>query len=187
MATWTSWKTPGTVSSETRTGGSVAWSTPSNATASNNTYATALLNGNGSHWLWCTNFGFTSSDIPEGATITGIKVRFERKQSNPFEGGIDTAYFKVIISNTEAGNQKTQSGTWPTSDLTSNEVGGTGDVWGTSITQSDCVATNTGIAVAGSDIGFAGTTGSIDTVEIAFEYEEEVSSERRRLFAVFMG
>lgn len=186
MATWTSWKTPGTVSSQTRTGGSVSWTNPSNASSSDNTYATAFLAGNSTHWLWCTNFGFTSSDIPEGSTITGIKVRFERKQSDAFEGGISTAYFKIIIAGSESGSQKTQSVGWPITDGTSSDVGGSGDVWSTSITQVNCVATDTGVAIAALDSAGMGTTASVDVVEIAFEYEA-AASERRRLFAALMG
>lgn len=181
---WTSWRTPGTISSQTRTGGSVSWTNPSNAGTSNNSYATAFLNGNSSHWLWCTNFGFTNSDIPDGATITGIRVRYERKQSNALDGGISVAYFKVIIGGSEAGSQKTQNGTWPIADEVSSEVGGTGDVWSTSMTQANAIASDTGIAIAGEDTGFFGSTGSIDVVEVSYEYV--LASTRRRVYSAMM-
>ncbi len=51
------------------------WSNPSNAFASDNSYATDTTNG---HQQGYSNFGFT---IPAGATITGIQVTTEAKIS----------------------------------------------------------------------------------------------------------
>ncbi len=182
---WTAWKNPGTVSSQARTGGAVSWTGTASALASDNTYATALLNGNSSHWLWCTNFGFTSSDIPSDATITGIKARFERKQNNGSDGGIQVTYVKIIIGGAEAGTQKTSSASWPLAEAVSTDFGGSSDVWGTTITQADAIASTTGAAFAGEDQAFFGSVGSIDTVELAFEYS--IPSSRRRIFAVAVG
>lgn len=55
-------------------GGSVAWSSPANTSASDNVYTTAT-NGT-SNYLTASNFGFS---IPLNATITGIVAEVEKK------------------------------------------------------------------------------------------------------------
>ena len=68
---------PGTVVDSDATG-TVAWTNPMNATTSDNVYATISCPTGISHYLKATNFGFS---IPTGATINGIVVEIERKQS----------------------------------------------------------------------------------------------------------
>lgn len=171
MATFTAWKTPGTISSQTRTGGSQSWSNPSNAGTSDNSYATtASLSSTSTHWLWCTNFDFSS--IPSGATITGVKVRYERKQSNNTDGGITEAYLQLIKGGSRTGTEKhiTEVSGWATSDGVSADAGGTGDVWSATFTRTEAIASDTGVAFACGDTGGIGTIPSIDVVEMAFEY-----------------
>src|SRR5207249_2741076 len=53
--------------------GTVAWTSPSNAQTSNDSYATTgafANNGDASHYLKCTGFGFS---LPTGSTDIGIK------------------------------------------------------------------------------------------------------------------
>lgn len=170
----TAWKSAGTVSSQTRTGGSVSWTNPSNATASDNTYATASLAGNASHWLWCTNFGFTSSDVPSGATINGMEMRWERKSSYGLAGEdtTETTYFKPIVGGAEAGTQKTNLlDHIPTSD-TQETKGTSSDLWGRTYTQAEAVASDTGIAIAREDLNYSTETCSVDLVEMRYTYTE---------------
>ena len=65
----------GTCVSATGTG-TIAWSNPSRAQTSDNSYATAALTGNNvaSNFLKCTSFGFS---IPSTALIQGIRVEWE--------------------------------------------------------------------------------------------------------------
>jgi hypothetical protein len=179
---WTSWQTFGTISSQTRTGGAVSWTNPTNAETSDNAYATATLVGQISHWLWCTNADF--SEIPDDATITGIKIRFERKQNNPLEDGINTAYVYPIKGGALTGTEQTQVSTWPIVDELSAEIGGTGNMLGASFSAAEAKASDTGVAIAAQDVAFVGSTASIDVVEMAFEYT--VASTRRRVAASFM-
>mgnify|MGYP003557001264 FL=1 len=73
---------PGTLVSDS-TIGAVAWSNPGNASASDGSWATAVIGAavTPSEYLKVTNFGFS---IPSGATIDGIAVSVERSatQSN---------------------------------------------------------------------------------------------------------
>lgn len=179
-----SWRSPGTISSQTRTGGSVSWTNPSNAGASDNSYATAGLATNGTHWLWCTNFGFDTAEVPSGATITGLEVRWERKASYGLatEGTLTRTYYKAIKGGAEAGTQKTEDGDLPTTDTVSSSQGGAADVWGTTFTDSDARASDTGVAIAHFDDNHASATLSADNVEIRWHYT--VAATRRRGSAV---
>ena len=60
--------------------GTIAWSNPGNALASDNAYATAsnVKNNASTNYLKCTGYGFA---IPAGSTINGITVYVERKTS----------------------------------------------------------------------------------------------------------
>lgn len=171
MATFTAWKTPTTTSSQLRTGGSQSWSNPNNAQASDNAYATtASLNVTSTHWLWCTGFDFSS--IPSGATITGAKVRYERKQSNSMDGGITETYLQLIKGGARTGSEKhvTLLSGWAMADEVSADAGGTGDLWSATFTRAEAVASDTGVALACEDTAANGTIPSIDVVEMAFEY-----------------
>ena len=183
MAT-TSWKSPGTIISSARTGGDVSWVNPSNAGASDNTYATASLTDAGpdSHWLWCTNFGFTESDIPAGATINGIEVRWERKGATGLsgEGTTKITYYKLIKAGAETGTQKTENGDLPASDTVSAIQGGAADMWSASYTAAEAIASDTGIAIAYSNDAYTTFTASADHVEMRWTYTAAGGATRRR-------
>jgi YD repeat-containing protein len=73
----TAWKSPGSCASVDRDGGN-RWNNPSYAQVSDNNGAACYPDVNEpSDWLQCSNFGFTTSDIPSGATIVGIEVQIE--------------------------------------------------------------------------------------------------------------
>lgn len=58
--------------------GTVAWGTPSNITASDNVRASAFFGGpSATHYLVAAGFNFA---IPDGSTINGIVVEWERLQ-----------------------------------------------------------------------------------------------------------
>lgn len=75
MAT-TAWKKPG--SATTVSVGGATWSNPTRITADDNSDATsAMTSGNFSDVIVGYNYGFTTSDVPSGATIDSINFRFE--------------------------------------------------------------------------------------------------------------
>lgn len=171
MSSVTAWKHPSSASSVTRTGGAVSWSVPLRAISSNDSYTTAALSLNATHWLWLTGFGFTTSDIPAGSTIVGIEVSVELKQTagTASDGVPVRKFLKMIIGGAEAGTQKTADGHLPTSD-TVQTSGGSSDVWGTSITAAQAIASDTGVAFAFQDADYLSTTVSVDDVQIRFHY-----------------
>lgn len=65
---------PGTLADDS-SAGTIAWSNPTNAAASDDVYAASTCSsGERSHYLNAQNFGF---NVPNGATITDIKVEAE--------------------------------------------------------------------------------------------------------------
>src|SRR5262245_15248784 len=77
--------------------GTVAWTNPSSAQTSDNTDATAgfLNNGDTSHYLKCTNFGFS---IPTGSVIQGIQVEWEYK--NASGGTVNDSAARIVKGGT---------------------------------------------------------------------------------------
>ena len=65
-------------------GGGTNWTNPANATASDNAYAQATVDGSTTDPLRCIGYGFA---VPAGATILGIQVDVERKSSSTLNGG----------------------------------------------------------------------------------------------------
>src|SRR5207253_1193338 len=142
--------------------GSVAWSTPSNALTSDNSYATANFSSNGqaSHYLKCTNFGFS---VPSGGTIEGIQVEWEVNASS---GGtiIDNAV-RLVKGGTIGTADKSSSTSWPGSD-TFRSYGGSSDLWSTSLTPSDVNATNFGAALSATITGGNSKPANVDSARI---------------------
>lgn len=168
----TDWKSPGTLTAVNRTGGAVAWSNPTNAAASDNSYATAALALNGSHWLWATNFGFGTGEVPSGAIITGLEVQWERKASigeASIEPTFNDTYYNPIKSSALHGTQKTIAGDLPASDAYEAQ-GGAYDLWSGTWTDTDARASTTGIAIAyGSDF-YSTVDVSADHIQIRWHY-----------------
>lgn len=77
----TDWKFPGTAAN-VNNGGYYPWSNVDNIKADDSNTAICCTNGtadkNPTDYLTATNFGFTSSDIPTGATINGIEFVINR-------------------------------------------------------------------------------------------------------------
>lgn len=171
MAT-TSWRHPSTISSQTRIGGTASWTNTSNAGASDDVYATAGLVLNGSHWLWATDFGFGTGDIPSGSTITGFEVLWERKMSTGFpvlSPTLHRSYYYPIKGGALHGTQKTVDADLPATD-TQESQGGAGDMWGGTFSDADARASTTGIALAYFTDHFDSATVSVDDIQIRWHY-----------------
>jgi hypothetical protein len=167
----TAWKFAGTGANDAAVG-NAAWATPGNITASNNTYAQTATMGAGqtSQILRATNFGFTTSDIPDGSTIDGIEVRIERARATG--GGTNVRDNAIILrkSTGQVGDNKAVTTVWPTADGTAT-YGAADDVWGASFTDTEIL--NSGFGV---DIRCERTQGTaagrVDAVEIRVHYTE---------------
>ena len=143
--------------------GITTWSDPSNATSDNGSYATTFISGMAganSHYLKATNFGFS---IPASATINGITVEWDRKQSDT-DIMVDDA-IRIVIGGTIKTTDKSSVSYWPTTEAYAS-YGGAADLWSETPTASDINASNFGAALA-VKLGVNGnSTASVDHARI---------------------
>lgn len=151
--------------------GTVAWSNPTRAVSSNNSYATAVLGFSViSHYLKSTEFGFA---IPAGNTITGIKVEVEVKTGGP-QGILQSRLVKGGVIGS------TSKQVLPTSSEAYLSMGGDGDLWSDTWTVDDVNAANFGATVRCTGPG-GGTTFSVDHVRITVYYTETATGCPRQM------
>jgi len=97
-----------------------------------------------SHYLKCTNFGFTNGDIPPGSVINGFEI--EVRETTAAAAVISTVV-KFVKSDSVVGNNIGASGDWPGTE-TAIVYGSSTELGGTSWTQSDVVTNNFGCAIS---------------------------------------
>lgn len=119
------------------------WLTPANVGADDGAYA-QITDDNFdnlvfSYRLDATDFGF---DIPNGATIDGIVIEFERSNTKT-----DDALVQLITWGTPSGNNNSVGATWLVNDTIAT-FGSSTDKWGLTWTVDDINASNFGVAVA---------------------------------------
>jgi hypothetical protein len=191
----TVWKPAGTCATDS-TMGTKSWLTTSSGTlvgtevSSNDDVfaATTASQTEVSHLLRCTNFGFTSSDVPTDATIDGIEIRFRRyRTAGTTEVVVDTNY-RVVKGGTMQSTNTTKSGDWPTSEG-EDTLGGSSYLGGTTFTQSDILSSGFGVAVgvttATGRIGVPGQSHFIDIVESRVYYTPPYSANQSSMFLAF--
>jgi hypothetical protein len=161
---------PSTISGEVVVGSKGAWTTITNATASDNAYAlsTSMATaGDYTDRLVATNFGFA---VPAGNTIIGITATVEKS----FTGGNNVSDREVMLVKggvTQTGTNKALGTNWPTTDAVAT-YGGSVDLWGNTWTLADVNAANFGIAVAAQRVSATGApqTARIDHITITVSY-----------------
>lgn len=147
---------PGTMADDA-TVGTVAWTNPNNAMASDNVYATCALNGTTgvSHYLKATNFGFA---IPAGATINGILAEFEKKKSGANANGYDVTVKIVKADGTFGTTNKADTVTaWSSTDtyVSVPVSGASTDLWGETWTPADINDVDFGVALSGKMVNIS--------------------------------
>lgn len=153
---WTDWKRPaqeGQLVSE--------FTNPLNVQYKDGSYATAdVFFGatNENDWY---DFGFTTADIPDGATILGIEVnRYGRL--NPLAADIQTRLVKAGIL---VGENKVVVAQPPSGTDSDHLLGGAADLWSTIWQPSNFHDTNFGVRILGTNVGDS-TTLYIDQLSI---------------------
>lgn len=151
--------------------GTVAWTNPSNAGASNDSYASAeTVSSAVSHYLKATDFEFS---IPSGAMINGILVEIERYASVGGNGGITDEHIRIVKSNGIIGNEnKADTGTsWPQNDPnTYVSYGGSSDLWNESWAASDINNSNFGVVISADLNPTAAVSAKVDHIRITVYY-----------------
>jgi hypothetical protein len=162
---------PGTLADDA-TVGTVAWTNPSNAAASDNSRATAGFPGGSldtTHYLKASDFGFS---IPATATIDGITVETERSRSAFGADVASTVRLRIIKSGSVSSTELTDSYTWTTTD-TYVTSGGSSNLWGETWTPSNINSSSFGVVLY-TELNL-GRTLQIDHVRITIHYTEPTS------------
>lgn len=118
------------------------WSNPGNAVSDNNSHATVGVNDNEtSHFLQCTNYGFT---LPASAVIQGISVgaRLFSSNTNTADNSV-----RIVKGGARGGTEKATTTVYPIVEAT-RTYGGGADLWGLAWQASDINAGNFGIALS---------------------------------------
>jgi MSHA biogenesis protein MshQ len=148
--------------------GSVAWTNPARAVSSNNSYATASVDGTTTRYLQCTGYNFA---IPAGAIINGITVNVERRSNSALNGGIRDAAMRIVKGGVIGATDRSTATTYTTADVIQAH-GGAADLWGLAWTSTDINAATFGAAFAATKPNAAGAaqTVSVDHVQIIVDY-----------------
>lgn len=149
--------------------GTNAWNNPGNALSSNNGYATVgnMTASKESNYLKCTGYNLT---VPDGATVTGIRVSVERKT----DGGTitDSKLHLVRAGTIQTGFNAATTTSYPKSDGV--EVhGGSGNLWGASWVPADVNSSTFGVALTVRNTSTSSTTNrtvSIDVISVEVEF-----------------
>lgn len=145
--------------------GTVAWTNPGNAIASDNVYATSVLptNGNSTQRLKATGCGFA---IPIGARIDGIAVTVEM---NATAGSVDDFFGPTLYRAGVVDNQAIYLNSWPVAD-TVFTYGGPTDLWSGGWTPADINDSGFGVAIRSRITAGAPGTARVDAITITVYY-----------------
>lgn len=145
----TDYKFPGTAANVENEGHS-PWSNYDNIKADDTSSASCQTDSSPdkfpSDYLTATNFGFTSTDIPSGATINGIEFVINR-QGSEADSQYDFQLY-MLKAGTQHGDNLASATKWPTS-LTDATYGGATSLLGGTWAQTDIVGvSNFGFQIA---------------------------------------
>ena len=160
----TGWKNPAIGSLITRTSG-VNWGDPTYIQAiDGNDMATVSLNKMAFSVYLRSQFSFTSSDVPAGATINGIEVQVVKLGGN---GIVDDGVY--LYTSAVVGSNLSSASNWPSSLGTVSYGGGT-NLWGVSLSQSDVISTNFGFVLACVNNATDNTAAAVDGTKMRIYY-----------------
>lgn len=166
---------PGTMADDD-TVGTIAWSNPNNAKASDNVYAVAIDSSGSTsytHYLKATNFGFS---IPSGATINGILAEIERYRSDLSD--VYDSEVKIVKADGTIGTTNKASATIWYGISDPNEYTGYGsssDLWGEIWTAENINDVDFGVVLSAklkATGGPFGGRGNVDHIRITVYYTE---------------
>jgi hypothetical protein len=168
MASPTDYRFAGTAANVDRDS-KTEWQYPDYAKADDTNYAqpASIYKSDYGDWLRLTNFGFTSTHIPDGATINGIEIVICRNGQNVNEVNDSALY---LYANGAVGNNLASATKWPNTESTAT-YGGPTDMCGTSLTQANIIASTFGVQLSVA-CGANGVTFLVDYIKIRVYYTE---------------
>uniref|UniRef100_A0A6M3KZZ9 Uncharacterized protein n=1 Tax=viral metagenome TaxID=1070528 RepID=A0A6M3KZZ9_9ZZZZ len=159
---------PSTLVSDSTIGTEV-WANPTNASASDNSYATASLAINEiSEYLMVTGFGFS---LPSDASVTGIYAEVERKAfAGAYQPFVKDYSVRLVKGGTIQGSDYADTGIyWPASDIYKG-YGGSSNLWNLTWEYTDINASDFGIVVSCKEMNVRVTTAYIDHIRITVDF-----------------
>ena len=169
MPETTEWKSPGTATNIDRDGGA-EWADPNNARLDDSSWSRCDPKNDYGDWLRLTSYGFTSDDIPLGATIDGIEIKVIRKSESSATVSDSAIYLRKTAG--QVGDNKASETGWSMSEQTVY-YGGAADTWNAGLVQGDIVSADFGIDLSMlNDYGGGARWGDIDVIEIRVTYTE---------------
>jgi len=162
---------PASVTSDSSIG-TIVWSSPNNATASDDLRSTVSLDPlSTSQYLRATNFGFS---VPAGATINGITAEMEKSFGSGTQCKGDAGDNAVRIIKGGSIGSTDKSGTiWSTSSTDEYiSYGGSSDTWGEVWTPADINGANFGVAISAVETGDEDCTVRVDHVRLTVHYTQ---------------
>jgi len=154
-----------TVAVNDASSGTIAWTAPGNATASDDVYATVTTNVNNgtTQLLKLTDFGFT---VPAGARIDGLLVEVEAKVS---------AVNTFMLNRTAVVTAGARRSFWSVGYVPGTveaylPIGGPGVLLGAELTPADVNDGRFGVAIGISHLGVGNDTISVDHVRLTVYY-----------------
>ncbi len=124
--------------------GTVAWTNPGNALASDDSYAVAAPGGGFTNYLEANNFNL---GIPTSAIIDGIEVAIEKRSVG---GTVVDGRVRIVKGGVVGATDRSNGAFWATVD-TVVTYGGSSDLWGETWTAADVNAGSFGVAISATD------------------------------------
>ena len=144
------------------------WTNEDYVKADDTSYATCAVPKSNPFTLNLTNFGFTSSDIPSGATIVGIEFVISRFADTADQVSDTNLYLQY--NSADVGSNMASATKWPTS-LADATYGGATNMCGTTLTQANILDSSFGIKIAPLAVE-GGKVVSVDYIKIRVYYTE---------------
>jgi hypothetical protein len=171
--------------------GNVAWTNPGNAVSDDNSYAQATgqfaLGQTTSKNLDLTDFGITSSDIPDGSTVDGVLLELGRKQSGSIGTVPKDLTVQMLVGGTASGDNKADTATvWGSTEAIAS-YGGAADTWNNNLSPSDVRADTFGFRIRATLVsGFSNATAQVDFARITIYFTPSGGGPQQH-FLMMMG
>ncbi len=153
-----------TTFSDDAAAGNVAWSSPSNAASSNDSYATATLSASQTtHYLKALGGCFV---IPPASTITNVEARVEAKASGSDVADLEV---KLVKGGVISGTSQHTGSALGTSDSV-RSYSASPATWGVALTAADVNAADFGVALRYTNSAGAERIVYVDDIEIRISF-----------------
>jgi len=173
----------GTVSSTT---GTASWTNPNNIVSSNNVYAVSasITNGNLTGFLYALGHGFS---IPSGATIDGVTVSVEGKNSAGNGFRISSGEMDLMHSGAQIGTNSSPTTNWTgTGDLT-RTLGTSSYLWGATLNPAIVNDSSFGLRVRFTNLFASAQTFSVDHIYMTIYYTDAISGQSSQQLFMYEG